>query len=90
MCSLRFENNFLTIDHVRFRFENSCLSIERVPFASKLIFLYLMCSLRFENNLLSSEDVRFVSISKKTLLSKLLFALVSLALPLLHDNLASV
>ncbi len=42
-----------------------------------------MCSLRFENNLLSSEDVRFASISKKTLLSKLSFAFVSLALPLL-------
>jgi hypothetical protein len=42
-----------------------------------------MCSLRFENNLLSSEGVRFASISKKTLLSKLSFAFVSLALPLL-------
>ncbi len=28
MCSLRFENNFLTIGHIRFRFENSCLAIE--------------------------------------------------------------
>ncbi len=43
----------------------------------------LMCSLRFENNLLSSEGVRFASISKKTLLSKLSFAFISLALPLL-------
>ncbi len=42
-----------------------------------------MCSLRFENNLLSSEGVRFASLSKKTLLSKLSFAFVSLALPLL-------
>ncbi len=42
-----------------------------------------MCSLRFENNLFSSEGVRFASISKKTLLSKLSFAFVSLALPLL-------
>ncbi len=42
-----------------------------------------MCSLRFENNLLSFEGVRFASISKKTLLSKLSFAFVSLALPLL-------
>ncbi len=42
-----------------------------------------MCSLRFENNLPSSEGVRFASISKKTLLSKLSFAFVSLALPLL-------
>ncbi len=42
-----------------------------------------MCSLRFKNNLLSSEGVRFASISKKTLLSKLSFAVVSLALPLL-------
>ena len=39
MCSLRFENNFLTIGHVRFRFENSCLAIERVRFASKIIFV---------------------------------------------------
>jgi hypothetical protein len=43
-----------------------------------------MCSLRFENNLLSSEGVRFASISKKTLISKLSFAFVSLALPLLQ------
>jgi hypothetical protein len=42
-----------------------------------------MCSLRFENNLLSSEGVRFASISKKTPLSNLSFAFVSLALPLL-------
>jgi hypothetical protein len=39
MCSLRFENNFLTIGHVRFRFKNSCLAIERVRFASKVIFV---------------------------------------------------
>jgi hypothetical protein len=39
MCSLRFENNFLTIGHVRFCFENSCLSIEGVCFASKIIFV---------------------------------------------------
>jgi hypothetical protein len=42
-----------------------------------------MCSLRFENNLLTIESVRFASISKKTPLSKLSFAFVSLALPLL-------
>jgi hypothetical protein len=42
-----------------------------------------MCSLRFENIFLSNEGVRFASISKKTLLSKLSFAFVSLALPLL-------
>jgi hypothetical protein len=84
MCSLRFENNFLTVKYVRFRFENSCLAIERVRFASKIIFLfYLMCSLRFENYLLTSEGVRFASISKKTPLSKFSFAFVSLALPLL-------
>jgi len=34
MCSLRFENNFLSVGHVRFRFENSFLAIERVRFAS--------------------------------------------------------
>jgi hypothetical protein len=39
MCSLRFENNFLTIGHVRFRFENSCLCIERVRFTSKISFV---------------------------------------------------
>ncbi len=49
----------------------------------KKFLFYLMCSLRFENNLLSSEGVRFALISKKTLLSKLSFAFVSLALPLL-------
>jgi hypothetical protein len=42
-----------------------------------------MCSLRFENNLLTIEGVRFGSISKKTPFSKLSFAFVSLALPLL-------
>ncbi len=42
-----------------------------------------MCSLRFENNLLTIKGVRFASIAKKTPLSKLSFAFVSLALPLL-------
>ncbi len=42
-----------------------------------------MCSLRFENNLPTIEGVHFASISKKTPLSKLSFAFVSLALPLL-------
>ncbi len=42
-----------------------------------------MCSLCFEINLLTIEGVRFASISKKTPLSKLSFAFVSLALPLL-------
>jgi hypothetical protein len=42
-----------------------------------------MCSLRFENNFLTVEGVRFASIWKKTPLSKLSFAFVSLALPLL-------
>ena len=48
-----------------------------------------MCSLRFENNLLTIEGVRFASISKKTPLSKLSFAFVSLALPLLLTTLIS-
>ncbi len=78
MCLLRFENNFLTIGHVRFRFENSCLAMERVRFASKIIFFYLLCSLRFESNLLTIEGVRFASISKKTPLSKLSFAFVAI------------
>jgi hypothetical protein len=43
-----------------------------------------MCSLRFENNLLTIEGVRFALISKKTSLSKLSLAFVSLALPLLN------
>ncbi len=47
------------------------------------VLFYVMCSLRFENNLLSSEGVHFASIWKKTLLSKLSFAFVLLALPLL-------
>ena len=42
-----------------------------------------MCSLLFENNFLTIEGVRFASISKKTPLTKLSFAFVSLALPLL-------
>jgi hypothetical protein len=42
-----------------------------------------MCSLRFKNNLFSIKGVRFALISKKTPLSKLSFAFVSLALPLL-------
>ncbi len=45
-----------------------------------------MCSLRFENNLLTIEGIRFASISKKTPISKLSFAFVSLALPLLHET----
>jgi hypothetical protein len=39
MSSLRFKNNFLSIEHVRCRLENSCLAIERVRFASKIIFV---------------------------------------------------
>jgi hypothetical protein len=41
-----------------------------------------MCSLHFENNVLAIEGVRFTSI-KKTPLSKLSFAFVSISLPLL-------
>jgi hypothetical protein len=42
-----------------------------------------MCALHFENNFHTIEGVRFASISKKTPLSKLSFAFVSLVLPLL-------
>jgi hypothetical protein len=49
----------------------------------KQFLFYLMCSLRFESNLLTMEGVRFALISKKTPLSKLSFAFVLLALPLL-------
>jgi hypothetical protein len=37
MCSLQFENDFLTIGHGGFPLENSCLAIELVRFASKII-----------------------------------------------------
>jgi len=47
-----------------------------------------MYSLRFENNLHTIAGVRFASISKKTPLSKLSFAFVSLALPLLYRHLS--
>jgi hypothetical protein len=83
MCSLPFENNFLTIGHVCFLLENNYLAIQHVRFASKIMLFYQMFSLRFENNLLTIEGVRFASISKKTPISKLSFAFVSLALPLL-------
>jgi hypothetical protein len=78
------KNNFLIVGHVRFAL-NTVFLISNV-FASlrKYFLFYLMCSLRFENNLLTIEGVRFVSISKKTPLSKLSFAFVSPALPLLH------
>jgi hypothetical protein len=46
-----------------------------------------MCSLRFENNLLTIEGVLFTLIWKKTPLSKLSFAFVSLALPFLEGRL---
>jgi hypothetical protein len=75
MCSLRFENNFLTIGHVRFLLENSCVAIERVRFDSKIIcvlsnvfasfrkyFAYCRrCSLRFdiEENTIIEAFVRF-------------------------------
>jgi hypothetical protein len=48
-----------------------------------------MCSLRFENNLLTIEGVGFASLSKKTPFSKLSFAFVSLALPLLIETIFS-
>ncbi len=83
MCSLRFANKFLSVGHVRFRLENSYIAIECVRFASKIIFILSNVFASFENNLLTIEGVRFASISKKTPLSKLSFAFVSLALPLL-------
>ncbi len=84
MCSLRFENSFLTIGHVRFRFVKTVVLLSNM-FASlrKWFLFYLMCLLRFENNLLTIEGVRFTSILKKKPLSKLSFALISLGLPLL-------
>ncbi len=97
MCSLRFENNFLSIYCVRFALKIIFFNVGRVRFALETVFLlsnmfaslrtyllfYRMSSLRFENNLLTVEAVRFASISKKTPLSKLSFAFVLLALPLL-------
>ncbi len=85
MCSHRFQNNFLTIGHVRFRFENSFLAIKRVRFTSKIIFF--MCLLCFKNNLLTIECVRFTSILKKSILSNLSIAFVSLSLPFLEGKL---
>jgi hypothetical protein len=84
MCSLRFENNFLTIGHVRFALKTVVLLSNVFASLQKLFLFYLMCSLRFENNLLTIEGVRFALKSKKTPLSKLSFAFVSLALPLLN------
>ncbi len=97
MCSLRFKNNSFSIYCVRFASKNNLCFVGGVRFSFKIVFLlsnvfaslrkyflfYRMCLLRFENNLLIIEGVRFASISKKTPLSKLSFAFVSLALPLL-------
>ncbi len=82
-CSLRFENNFLSVGHVRFRFENSFFAIECVRFASKVIFVLSNVFASFWKLFAYYRRCCFASISKKTPLSKLLFAFVSLALRLL-------
>ncbi len=94
-CSLRFENNLFTVEHVRF--------------ASKIIFFImcsllfennflsnLMCSLHFEKNFLTDKHVRF-ALKIICLLSKVFSSLryrrkhryrrfCSLALPLLFER----
>jgi hypothetical protein len=60
MCSLCFENNFLSIGHVRF--DNSRLAIKRVLFALKIICLLskVFASLRYiEENTIIEAFVRF-------------------------------
>ncbi len=83
MCSLRFENNFLPIKCVRFASKIIFFLLDMFAFALKTVVLLSNVFVRFENNLLTIEGVRVASISKKTPLSKLSFAFVSLALPLL-------
>jgi hypothetical protein len=83
MCSLRFDNNLLTVGHVRFALKIVFLLSNVITSLKKLILFYRMCSLCFKNNLLTIKAVRFALISKKTPLSKISFAFISLALPLL-------
>jgi hypothetical protein len=80
---VRFENNFLTVGHVRFALKIVLLLLNVVASLRKEFSFYLTCSLRFENNLFTIEGVRFALIAKKTPLSKLSFAFVSLTLPFL-------
>jgi hypothetical protein len=87
MCLLRLENNLLTVGHVRFAVIIVFLLSNVFASLRKEFSFYLMCSLCFENNLPTIEGVRFALISKKTPLSKLSFAFVSLALPFLHTTL---
>ncbi len=68
---LRFEKKFLYYQTCLLHFKNDFCSIECVRFASEKICL------------LSIECVHFTVISKKTPLSKLLFAFVLISLPLL-------
>jgi hypothetical protein len=63
MCSLRFENNFLTIEHVRFRFENICLTIEGVRFAS--ISKKTPLSFRFASVAITNPIITFVLAQQK-------------------------
>jgi hypothetical protein len=78
MCSLRLENNLLTVRHVRF--------------ARKRVF-YRTCSLRLENNCCSIECVHFVSkiiclilkvfVSHRYIKNIIIETFVSISLPLL-------
>ncbi len=86
ICSLRFENNFCYCRRCSFRFERIFLLSNVFALLWKQFYFYLLCSLRCENNFLTIECVRFASISKKTPLSKLSFAFVSISLPLLGCN----
>ena len=81
MCSLRFENNFLTDGHVRFAskiifFPANVFALLRYQFS-----FYLVCSLRFENNFLTDGRVRFrfeyscLAIERVRFASKIFFVL---------------
>jgi len=88
MCSLRFENNLLTDGRVRFASKIISFLSNVFPSGRKIFFFSIMCLLRFENNLFTIEGLRFAWMLKKTSLSKLSFAFVSLALPLLVVTMA--
>jgi hypothetical protein len=59
MCSLCFENKFLTDGGFRFASKLIFFLSKVFTLLSKLFSFYIMCSLRFENNLLTVGRVRF-------------------------------
>ena len=64
MCSLRFENDFLSMYCVRFASKNNLCIVGGVRFAFKIVSYYRTCTLRFENNFCSFECVCFCSLCK--------------------------